>query len=172
MAFVREHDPVEVILRSSDLQECEPVLDPTTETSVMTLWNRDLLDCLTRKKVSRPGGNDYYRVDDSLPTLEFSPSRLVTWNGRPALLQGRVYGFFDKSSPGYERWYKAITHWLRGNFVRNPLSLVGGYIGPAAFKWFQEGGALLPMFEPALTMEWLSFVENQHSNRASPDTTR
>jgi hypothetical protein len=117
---------------------------------------------LERKLIRRPGGSNYYRVDDSLPTLELSPSRLIEWNGKPALLQGRVYGFFDKPFSGYEEWYKVIADWVRANFRKSPLKLLGGYIGPGAFRWFQESGTLLPMLEPPPTPEWLSFVENQH----------
>ena len=58
---------------------------------------------------------------------------------------------------------QTIIGWIRKNFVKNPLKLLGGYIGPNAFKWFQEGGILLPMFEPPLTAEWQAFVESQHT---------
>jgi hypothetical protein len=129
----------------------------------MTLWNNAVLGSLERKLIERPGGTDYYRVDDSLPALEFSPSRLVQWNGRPGLLQGRIYGFFDKPFPGYQEWYAAAVRCIRANFRKSPLKLLGGYIGPEAFKWFRDGGILLPMFEPPLTSEWMSFVENQHA---------
>lgn len=129
----------------------------------MTLWNTALLGSLERKLVKRPGGSDYYQIDASLPTLEVSPPRLIKWNGRPALLQGRVNGFFDKPSEGYEQWYDVVARWIRNNFTRNPLKLLDGYIGPQALKWFQDGGILLPMFEPPPTSEWLSFIENQHA---------
>jgi len=163
LEFVQKHDPVVVTSKSSDSSKVTPVSDPLAESQVMTLWNQTLLGSLERKLVSRPRGDDYYRVDDSLPTLELSPSRPVEWNGRPALLQGRVYGFFDRPLSGYEEWYEIVARWIRNNFKKTSLKLLGGYIGPEAFKWFQDGGILLPMFEPPPTSEWLSFVENQHT---------
>jgi len=103
LEFVRKRDPVAVTLRSSDSTKVTPVPDPLIESEVMTLWNKSLLGSLERKLINRPRGKDYYRVDESLPTLELSPSRLIEWSGKPALLWGRLYGFFDKPTSGYER---------------------------------------------------------------------
>jgi hypothetical protein len=75
LRFVQKHDPVVVTLRSSDSSEVVPVMDPSSEPEVMTLWNKTLLETLARKLVRRPGGDDYYRVDDSLPTLELGNAR-------------------------------------------------------------------------------------------------
>jgi hypothetical protein len=170
LEFVQGHHPVMATVKSCDSPKVVPVADPLTESQVMTLWNQTLLGSLDRKLVNRPGGDDYYRVDDSLPTLELSPSRLVEWNGQSGLLQGRVYGFFDRSLPEYEEWYESLSHWIRNNFKKSPLKLLGGYIGPEAFRWFQNGGILLPMFEPPPTSEWLSFVEKQHAVGSSQPT--
>lgn len=162
LEFVRKRDPVMTVLRSSDSPELAPVLNPLLETDTMTLWNKSLLGSLERELVRRPGGNDYYRIDPSLPTLELWPSRLIEWNQKPALLQGRIYGLWGSQDiERYVKWYQAIARWIRAHFIKSPLRL-GGYIGPAAFKWFLEGGILLPMFNPPPTPEWISFVENQH----------
>jgi len=161
--YAQRQDPVVITLKASDSPEVTPVPDPLTESRVITLWNKRLLGTLERKLIKRPGGNDYYRIDDSLPTLELSPSQRREWNGAPALLQGRVYGFFDKPFLGYEEWYDSLARFIRANFRKSSLKLLGGYIGPQAFKWFQNGGALLPMFEPPPTSEWMSFVQSQHS---------
>jgi len=163
LEYIQKHDPVVVTLRSSDSPQVVPVLDPLTEPEAMTLWNTALLGSLERKLVRRPGGIDYYRIDDSLPTLELTGSRFTEWGGKPALLQGRVYGFFDNPVSGYDEWYKATARWIRTNFTKSPLKLLDGYLGPQAFRWFQNGGILLPMFEPPPTSEWLSFVDNQHA---------
>jgi hypothetical protein len=163
LEYIQKHDPVMVTLQSSDSSQVTPVSDPLTESGVMRLWNTALLGSLERKLVSHTGGADYYRIDDSLPTLELSASRLTKWSEKPALLQGRVYGFFDKPASGYEDWYKAIARWIRSNFTKSPLKLLGGYVGPQALRWFQNGGILLPMFEPPATSEWQSFVESQHA---------
>ncbi len=165
--FVLERDPVVVTLLDAQSPEVEPVSDPAAEMESMTLWNTALLPHLQRKLVTRPGGHDYYRVPYSRPTLEFSPSRATKWNGKPALLQGRVYGFaFDTNTVEYERWYNAVASWIRTKFVRSQLTHPRGYLGPAASEWFRSGGILLPMFAPPRTPEWLSFVEGQESARS------
>jgi hypothetical protein len=158
----QQQGPIVVTLKSSDSPTVTAVPNPSVESQTMTLWNKALLGALQRKLVVRAVGGNYYRVDDSLPTLELSPSRVVQWNGRPALLQGRVYGFFDRPFSGYGEWYEFVARCIRKKFKKNPFKLLGGYVGPEALKWFQDGGTLLPMFEPPPTPEWISFVENQH----------
>ena len=149
------------------LQADSPIVTPVSldaaDAGTRVLWNKRLLNHLERQLVQRPPGNDYYRIDGSLPTLEFSRSRRVEWNGNPGLLQGRIYGLFSNPDVEYENWYKSIARWIRGHFVKGPLKLLDGYVGPQAFKWFQDSGTLLPMFEPPPTSDWLSFVDSQHS---------
>jgi len=161
LAAAQEHDPIVVVPRSSDSPEARPSPNPSAETEVMTLWNKNLLTSLKRKHIVVPG-RDYYMVDLSLPTLELSPSRLLAWAGRPALLQGRIYVFFDKPTTEYEQWYKALSSWIRRHFIKNPLIRLSGYVGPAALKWFETGGILLPTFVPPENPEWRKFAEDQH----------
>lgn len=163
--FVQGRDPVIVTLRDGDSAEIKAVPDPASETRTMTLWNQALLSSLERKHVVVPG-RDYYGVDYSLPTLEFSPPRRCEWNGRDALLPGRIYGFFDTRIASYEKWYNSLARWIRKNFVKNPLPLIG-YVGPAAYDWYKKGGVLLPMMLlPPVTPQWLSWVEAQDQHRA------
>ena len=131
LEFVQERDPVIVILRSSDTPEIKTVVDPSSETKLMTLWNQSLISSLERKQIVYPG-RTYYGIDASVPTLEFSASESCEWNGRAALLQGRLYGFFDKPFMEYEKWYNALARWIRKHFLKSPIPLIG-YIGPAAY---------------------------------------
>jgi hypothetical protein len=39
---------------------------------------------------------------------------------------------------------------------------MGGYVGPAASKWFASGGLILPMFVPPVTPEWTREMKQQH----------
>ena len=164
LEFVQGRDPVIVTLRSSDSPDIKTVADPSVETRVMTLWNQALLSSLQREHIVYPG-REYYGIDASLPTLELSPCESREWNGRPALLQGRLYGLFDKPFAEYETWYNALARWIRKNFARVPIPLPRGYIGPAAFDWFRKGGLLMPSFVPPITKKWLSWVEAQDQHR-------
>ncbi len=165
--FACGRDPVVVTLLDSDSPEIQPVADPASETRTMTLWNTTLVTPLVRKRVVRSEGGDYYRVDYSLPTLEFSPSRRCEWNGQQALLQGRIYGFaLEGESDIYQEWYDSIARWIRKHFDKNPIDIFGGYIGTSAFKWFLDGGVLLPSFPPPVDEHWLSVVARQHKQIA------
>lgn len=162
--FVQKRDPVVITLRSSDSPEIKEVSDPSSETGIMTLWNQSLLVSLERERIVYPG-RAYYGIDASRPTLEFSPSEPCKWNGRGALLQGRLYGFFDRPFPEYMKWFNALARWIRSNSMKNPLPL-NGYVGPAAYDWYKKGGLLLPMFRPPLTSRWISWMEAQDQHRA------
>ncbi len=168
LTFVRQRDPVVVTLRDAQSPDVDPVQDPTNEDAAMILWNTALLPSLRRKLVERSQGGNYFRVDDSLPILELIPSHATTWNNAPALLQGRVYGcVFDGNPPEFERWYSAVARWVHSHFMRSPLTVPSGHIGPAAIDWFRQGGILLPSFDPPLTAEWLSVVESERKARTS-----
>src|SRR5438034_8063011 len=93
LQFVCTENPVIVTLMDSDRAEIEPPVNPRSESRVMTLWNKALIPTLERELVRRPSGSDYYRIPYSLPVLELSPSRAISWNEQPALLRGRLYGF-------------------------------------------------------------------------------
>jgi hypothetical protein len=166
LAFVQDHDPVFVTLRDSDSPEIKTVADPSLESRVMMLWNQSLINSLERKHIVYPG-RTYYGIDASLPMLEFSPSQLCEWNGRKALLPGRIYGIFDTPIVGHQKWYNALNRWIRKNFVKSTLPLIG-YVGPVAYEWYEKGGVLLPMMlPPAITPAWVSWVEAQDQHRAT-----
>jgi hypothetical protein len=165
LEFVHEHDPVIVALRDFDSPEIKTVTDPASEARTMTLWNQSLLNTLARKHIRYPNGK-YYGIDSLTPTLEFSPSRLCEWNGRSALLPGRIYGSFETSVAGYEKWYNSIVRWIQKNFVKSTIPLIG-QVGPAAYDWYKKGGLLMPnMLLPPVTPVWLSWVEAQDQHRA------
>jgi len=168
LEFVCAKDPVLITLMDSDRPEIEPLANPHAERRVMTVWNQSLIPTLTRELVRRPPGSDYYRIPYSLPVLELSPSRTISWNEQPALLRGRLYGFsFEDAPKDYATWYEALARWIRSHWTKSPLEKRGGYIGRAALVWFQQGGILLPAWpEPPVTPEWQAFVEAQVAIRA------
>ncbi len=87
----------------------------------MTLWNRDLLPNLRRKKIQLNDGGERFYIEYLHPVLEFSPGTLTTWNSRPALLQGRIYGSDFQERRKYSAWYDSIRRWVAKEFQRNPF---------------------------------------------------
>jgi len=160
--FLQRRDPIFVVARDSDRADILRVVEPCAFEGALCLWNQSLLPRLRRDYIPESIHGPYYRISDSLPVLEFLSCRETRWNGCPALVQGRVWGSFDDPSERFRKWFEAIVRWIRRNYVRDPAGPLGGYVGPAALKWYKEGGILLPMFEPPVTNEWLSFVKAQH----------
>jgi hypothetical protein len=157
-----------VLLQRDDFQSptVEPLESlPASANETLILWNQELLPKLKRKHISRETGGDYFRVDVlAEPVLEFGGSFLGEWCSRPSLTQGRIYGIFDNKSQEFVRWYEQIVRYIRKAFVRNPASL-SGYVGPAAYKWFLQGGLLLPTFLPPETDVWRKFFADEDSIR-------
>jgi len=166
LSFVQRHDPVDITVRDSDCAEVESVPNPLTERRIMTLWNRNLLRTLERTLIRRPGGKDYYSVDRALPTIELDSSQPSRWQGRAALLQGRIYGPLLNQSPAYASWFNTIARWIRSRGSKDPGGFDHVYVGPATMSWFLEGGVLLPTFDPPETPEWIRFFAEQDAARA------
>jgi hypothetical protein len=157
--FVRERDPVVIVEKDSVVE----VADPCNPGRVLSFWNPKLLSSLERKYIPESTNGPYYRVDSSLPILEFFLPRQQEWDRVPALTQGRVYASFDEPSEGLQSWFEAIARWIRKNFVKNPVPSLGGYIGRAALKWYEDGGLLLPMIRPPVTDQWRAFLQPQRN---------
>jgi hypothetical protein len=167
LEFVQQRDPVIVVGRSSKSGPITEAQRPWERGDTYCLWNRILLPELQRKFIrAEPETASYYRIDDSLPVIEFwYPSPIhEPWNGRPSLTQGRVWAKFESPTKQFESWYNAVVRWIRKNFIRD--TVLGDFVGPAAYKWFKDGGLLLPHFQPPVTASWLSWVEAQDQHRA------
>jgi len=95
LRVVQERNPIMVITRDSDSAEVQPADLDTGPDKTLCLWNRRLLPHLKRKWIPDLG----YDTIDGLrtPTLEFTPSFTATWEGKPGLGQGRLFGDFVHS---------------------------------------------------------------------------
>jgi hypothetical protein len=167
LEFVRGRDPIIVIRRDSTSPTIEEIQRPWEQGGGYCLWNQALLPALAREYIPESDVGPYYRVDSVWPVIEFSYPGPVQepWNGRPALTQGRVWAGFERENKDFEHWYNSVVRWIRKNFIKNPVPL-GGYVGPAAYDWYKNGGLLLPVFRPPITPQWLSWVEAQDQHRA------
>jgi hypothetical protein len=171
LRFAQEHDPV-VLVATLDRQG--PAVRPVEDTGsvrnpMFCLWNRALLPHLQRKSIGDADRRCYTIDSLHLPVLEFDPCITTEWEGRPALVQGRLYGQFDpwlKKPPEFEKWYESLVRWIRKNYKKNPAGF-GGYVGPAAYRFFLDGGYLLPNFRPPRTDVWLAEIGKQHQTASS-----
>jgi hypothetical protein len=166
--FIRQRDPVVVTDWISQSMEIVEVQNTCQKGGRYCLWNQGLLSRLTRRFVPESARGPCYTVDSTLPVVELSypvPEQ-EPWNGRPALTQGRIWAGFKVENRDFERWYNALARWIRKNFIKNPVPLLGGYLGPAAYEFYKRGGILLPTLRPPITSTWLSWVEAQDQHRA------
>jgi|SRR5215472_1405717 len=168
LGFVQKRDPVVVVDWTSEFPGLEEVREPWARGGWYCLWNQALLPSLERTFIPTSDRGPYYRINSRLPVIEFSYANphQDLWNARQALTQGRVWAGFELQNKGFERWYNAVVRWISKNFIRNPVPL-DGYVGPAAYEWFKNGGVLLPMLRPPITSQWLSWVDAQDHMRAS-----
>jgi hypothetical protein len=165
LRFVQKNDLVAVISEGSDSLIVRPleVRDFHVHKNVY-LWNRRFLPSFKRKWM--PGPRYYGASVFDLPLLQLTGSTFTTWEDKPAIVQGRLYGVFDpdlEKPPGFEKWYESIVRWVRKNYRKNPTTM-GGYLGSNANQLFEEGGYLLPQFLPPRTDVWLAKIGKQHSS--------
>lgn len=172
LGFLCERDPVVILPRDSSKNELIEVPHPCKVGGLYCLWNQALLPELKRKYVPESDRGPYFTVDLSLPVIELSyPSpEQELWNGRRVVIQGRIWASFEVPNKRFDTWYNAAVRWIRKNFIRNPVPLLGGYVGPAAHQFYKEGGVLLPIFKPPLTKAWLSWLAAQDQHRTTFST--
>lgn len=129
----------------------------------LCIWDQQLCPDLNRKWIPDPG---YYRLDTlRLPLMEYQISVPAEWEGAQALCQGRIFGNFEPNWKKPEQFLKSfdkLTRWVKGNYQKAPKEL-GGYVGPSAWAFFNEGAYLLPAFVPPETNEWKKLLNTQHS---------
>jgi hypothetical protein len=160
-AHIKSQHRVVLVKRDDSDSATVESLESLPANETLILWNQEILPQLTRRRINREAAGYYYRVDEfAQPVLEFGGSFLGQWCGRPSLTQGRIYGIFDNKSQDFVRWYEQIVRYIRKAFVRNPANL-SGYVGPAAYKWFLQGGLLLPTFLPPETEVWRKFFADE-----------
>jgi hypothetical protein len=166
LSFVQARDHVIVTEFSGDSADVRPVDLKNRQSKgrdALCLWNLALLPTLERTYIPDSTIGPYYRIDYTLPILEFSVPTPVLWDETPALTQGRLYAYAYQDLPALRTWYEALARWLRKNFSKNPITWMSGYVGPSARQWFEHGGLLLPYLPPPVTPEWRTRIYAQHS---------
>ena len=121
----------------------------------LVVWSDRFAPNLQREYVAR-AQPPYYLVNEQVEAVfELSLSGLTSWEGRPALTQGRIYGVFENKQAELEKCYEQIIRYIRRRWRKNPAAWMGGYVGPAASDWFERGGLLLPNYIPPVRSDWI-----------------
>lgn len=161
--FLRERDPVIIAKwHSSESNRLLEVDEPWSAGGTYCLWNQAVLPDLSREKTGK-----YFNVSFAAPVIQFTYSTsMEPWNGRAALVQGRIWAGFDVPNKVFQSWYNATVRWVLKNSVRDQaVGLERDSFGRAAYDWFKAGGVLLPGFRPPLTDAWLEWAKAQNEHR-------
>jgi hypothetical protein len=157
-------EPLQAALRrgnSATLQRPAFIPDNMIGQSLV-LWSERFAPNLQRRFVPT-ADSPYYLADEQTESVfELSLSGVTTWEGRPALTQGRIYGVFQNKQAEFEKCYEQIIRYIRRHWRKNPATWMGGYVGPAASDWFDRGGFLLPNNIPRARNDWIQRLGEQH----------
>jgi len=157
-AFINTDDRVTVVAQDAPDSELTNLSSPCTQSQPLILWKESLGTELKRTMESLPM-TVFYRVRPGIG-LELNPCKMSEWDGRPALVQGRLYVHTDQPNDVIARWYELVAWWIRGRWTYSKLPPVG-YIGPHALEWNRKGGLLLPTTTPPVTPAWTSYFARQ-----------
>jgi hypothetical protein len=160
-------EPLEVALRSGKtaIPERMAFVPENMSGQVLVLWSERFAPNLQGRYIAAQP--PYYRVDEqSEPVFELSLSGMTAWQSRPALTQGRIYAVFQNKQPEFEKCYDQLIRYIRRHWRKNPTdeNAIGGYLGPAASEWFDQGGLLLPNYIPPVHSDWIERLAKQHPN--------
>jgi hypothetical protein len=164
LVAMHDKEPLEVALRSGNTATPERLafIPENIRGQTLVLWSERFAPNLQRDFVAN-ALLPYYRVEEQTESvLELSLSAFTTWEGRPALTQGRIYGVFENKQPEFEKCYGRIVRYIRRHWRKNPAAWMGGYVGPAASDWFEGGGLLLPNYIPPVRSDWIQRLGEQH----------
>jgi len=157
-------EPLEVAMQrgNSATPERLAFIPENMSSKTLVLWSERLVPTLQRDYVAEAQPPYYFVNEQTESALQLSLSALTTWEGRPALTQGRIYGVFENKQTEFEKFYERIIRYIRRRWRRNPAIWMGGYVGPAASDWFEGGGLLLPNYIPPVRSDWIQRLGEQH----------
>ena len=126
------------------------------------LWSERFAPGLQRDFVAGAQPPYYVIHESDESVLQLTLPALTTWEGRSALMQGRIYGVFEGKAVAFAKWYERIVGYVRRHWRKNPVGWMNGYVGPAASEWFEQGGLLLPDYLPPVRGDWIARLGEQH----------
>src|SRR5512133_4216840 len=164
LVAMHDKEPLDVAWKSGDTAVVRPLgfISDNLKGKTLVLWNKRFAPELQRSYIAS-ADPPYYRVDEEPePVFELSLSRTNTWEGRAALMQGRIYATFENKPQELEKSYERLVRFIRRHWRKNPATWMGGYLGKAASEWFDGGGLLLPNYLPPVRSDWVKRLGEQH----------
>ena len=138
-----------------------PFVPKNISGQILVLWSERFAPNLQARYI--PAQPPYYLVDEQTESVfELSLSVVTTWQGRPALTQGRIYAVFQNKQQEFEKSYDQVVRYIRRHWRKNPATWMSGYLGQAASEWFDRGGLLLPNYIPPVRRDWIERLGKQH----------
>ena len=172
IAAFRNIEPLEAALQSGNAATPERLafIPEKVMGETLVLWSTRFAPDLQRRYVPH-AQPPYYRVDEQTERVfELSLSAQTIWQNQAALTQGRIYGVLQNKPAEFEVLCERIVRYIRRRWRKNPVSWMGGYLGPAASDWFERGGLLLPSYIPPVRSDWIQRLGEQRGI-ASENTT-
>jgi hypothetical protein len=161
---MHDKEPLELAIpRGSSAAPDQLVFVPDNmHGQTLILWSKRFAPDLQRGFISK-AQPPYYLVDEQTePVFELLLSTLTMSERQPALTHRRIYGTFENKPPEFEKLYERIARYIRRHWHKNPISWMGGYVGPRANEWFERGNLLLPNFIPPVRSDWIKRLREQH----------
>ncbi len=132
LVALHDKEPLEVALRSGNSATLErhAFIPDSMSGQILVLWSERFAPNLQRRFVAT-ADSPYYLADEQMESVfELSLSGLTTWEGRPALTQGRIYRVFQNKQAEFEKVYEQIIRYIRRHWRKNPATWMSGYVGP------------------------------------------
>ena len=164
LVAMHDKDPLEVAMKSGNTATPERLafIPENISGQILVLWSERFAPNLQRDFIANAQPPYYLVREQTESVFELSLSALTTWEGRPALTQGRIYAVFENKQAEFEKCYERIVRYIRRRWRKNPTAWMGGYVAPAASEWFERGGLLLPSYVPPVRSDWIQRLGEQH----------
>jgi hypothetical protein len=132
LVAMHSKEPLEVALRSGKTATPERLAFVPEHISgqILVLWSERFAPNLQGRYIAKAQPPHYLVDEQTESVIELSLSGMTTWQGRPALTQGRIYAVFENKQPQFEKSYDQVIRYIRRRWRRNPAAWMGGYLFP------------------------------------------
>jgi hypothetical protein len=130
LVAIHDKEPLEAALRrgNSATPERLAFIPDNMSGQRLVLWSERFAPNLQRRFVAT-ADSPYYIADEQTESVfELSLSGVTTWEGRPALTQGRIYAVFQNKQSEFEKFYEQLIRYIRRHWRKNPATWMGSAV--------------------------------------------